>query len=92
MIKSYIEQEVAVCRQYAVLLQLGLQEAGIKSKLQIGINNNNDKGHIWVMAETGKGFTLADASASKYFVVSGAYETECYEKSKAGRMGWLYRA
>ena len=33
MIKSYIEQEVAVCRQYAVLLQLGLQEAGIKSKI-----------------------------------------------------------
>ncbi|MFH1066259.1 MAG: hypothetical protein V1734_07150 [Nanoarchaeota archaeon] len=86
MINNYTEQKLGVCRHYAVLMQLALQEAGIKSKLQIELDKKTNIGHIWVMAETGRGFTLADASAARPFVVSGAYETECHEKAR--KQGW----
>jgi len=90
MIHMFTNAKVGVCRHYAVLTQLALQEAGIKSKMQQGIERKIGEGHIWVMASINNKFILIDTAAEEPYLVRGSCEIDCYENARqAGRIEFI---
>ncbi|MFH1066256.1 MAG: transglutaminase domain-containing protein [Nanoarchaeota archaeon] len=63
---EFLEEEIGVCRHFALLYQLFAQEAGIESRIVKGyLGKRQDKGlHAWNMANKGKNCILVDTSGS----------------------------
>lgn len=87
MFSRFVKEEAGVCRHEEALCQLGLQEAGIYSRMTFGVDFKAKAGHTWKMADIGDKIALIDCSVNPPLFFCGNDANECYKK--AIDIGWL---
>ncbi|MDI6737718.1 MAG: transglutaminase-like domain-containing protein [Nanoarchaeota archaeon] len=96
-LNEFLEEQIGVCRHFAMLYQLFAQEAGIESRIVKGYLGKRPDGglHAWNMAHRDKNCFLVDTSGSYLqdnkdgsitrciMFIQDSYEGRCYRKARA---------